>query len=91
MKIANLFLATAILMVGACSFDASKRPIQPAPTVTEAAYCCASCEVGDETATCDACARTVQNSCTAPAERLVCVSNRVEETEGPGSYRVSCF
>ena len=91
MKTANLLLLVATLMVAACSFDASKRPIQPAPAVTEAVYCCASCEVSGDTASCDACLRSEQASCTAPAERLVCVSNRVEEPEGTGSYRVSCF
>jgi hypothetical protein len=94
MRMTSLLLTAVTLTVAGCHFDASRRPIQPVPTApgAMAVYCCDSCQISDEAAICDACSRSnEQASCAAPAERLVCVSNRVEEPEGPGTYRVSCF
>ncbi len=95
MKIALSLVATAALALTGCSFDASSRPIQPTPTpvVTHAAaaYCCAGCDVEDEQATCTGCRRTSAESCSGNSQRLLCVTNRVEEPESQTTFRVTCY
>ena len=93
MKIPGLLLTLTAMTGAGCSFDASRRPIQPTPVVTHdsQSYCCASCQVDGESATCDQCVRATSGDCTANDQRLLCVSNRVEEPESTTSYRVTCF
>jgi len=90
----TLFVPLAVLLAG-CSFDASSRPIPPAPATVinqdSQAYCCDSCAVDDEQAVCESCQPTSANSCAGDAERLLCVSNRVEEPQTASTFRVTCY
>ena len=93
MKTLGLLVSLTAITVAGCSFDASRRPIQPAPVATHdsQSYCCASCQVDGELATCDQCVQVTSGDCGATDQRLLCVSNRIEEPESTTSYRVTCF
>lgn len=95
MKLFILVLTLSTACLAGCSFDASSRPIQPAPTpvVTQqaASYCCASCDVEDEQAVCTGCRRTDAINCADDSQRLLCVTNRVEAPESQTTFRVTCY
>lgn len=95
MKLVFPLVACILLLLAGCSFDASSRPTQPTPAtvITNAsqAYCCASCDVEDEQAVCTRCERSSADSCTGNSQRLLCVTNRVEEPESQTTFRVTCY
>ena len=87
--------AIVLMMLTGCSFDASSRPIQPTPATVvpdvSQAYCCASCDIDDEQAICTACERTSATSCAGNSQRLLCVTNRIEDPDSQATFRVTCF
>lgn len=95
MKLVAPLVAVVLLLLAGCSFDASSRPIPPAPatviTNESQAYCCGSCAIEDEQAVCTGCQRTGADSCSGNSQRLLCVTNRVEEPESQTAFRVTCF
>ncbi len=95
MKLVVALVAVLLLMLAGCSFDASSRPIQPTPAtvITKAsqAWCCESCDVGDEQAVCTSCQRSTADSCSGNSQRLLCVTNRVEVPESQATFRVTCY
>ncbi len=96
MKLMVALVAVLLLTLAGCSFDASSRPIQPTPpktVVTNAsqAWCCESCDVGDEQAVCTSCQRSNAESCSGNSQRLLCVTNRVEVPESQATFRVTCY
>ena len=91
----SIIAILSTLLLGGCSFDASSRPLPPAsPTVITQdaqAYCCAVCEVDDEQAVCDGCRRAEADICASESQRLLCVSNRVEQPQTETTARVTCY